>query len=311
MNTKPVISSMTLGTAQLGVHYGIANTMGQPSMREAHDIVRAAIEGGINSFDTAASYGNSEDILGEFFCSRTAPVIITKIGLNINTDPREIRNKIREEAAASSKRLKINPIPVLMLHNLLLPESYFGAVLDGFRDCCSDGVAAFFGISCGADSESLRKLIRIADDPVISYVQLPVNVADQRPLLYDVLSRMHAKGIRVFARSVYLQGLLLLPEKDIPDDLREIVPLIRKLSLLSAETGWSVQQLAVAYVRDMPGVHSLVIGAETAGQVESNVSLMNGPELDPLLRATMIEEAGSLSEYVLNPALWAHQAVFK
>ena len=58
------LSRLMLGTAQLGMPYGVANAQGQPTYRDAVEIIDAALAGGINGFDTAAGYGNSEDILG-------------------------------------------------------------------------------------------------------------------------------------------------------------------------------------------------------------------------------------------------------
>src|SRR4030066_1355820 len=57
------ISRFVLGTAQLGMDYGIANVCGQPSEKLACEIVKTALEYGVNCFDTAQAYGNSEVVL--------------------------------------------------------------------------------------------------------------------------------------------------------------------------------------------------------------------------------------------------------
>jgi len=59
-------SKLILGTVQLGSDYGIANKEGRPSEKEAFEIMKYAVENGINYFDTAYSYGNSEIIIGKF-----------------------------------------------------------------------------------------------------------------------------------------------------------------------------------------------------------------------------------------------------
>ena len=58
------LSRMMLGTVQFGLPYGVANHTGQPSYDEVVRIVAAAVEGGVNCFDTAAAYGTSEEVLG-------------------------------------------------------------------------------------------------------------------------------------------------------------------------------------------------------------------------------------------------------
>ena len=47
-----------LGTAQLGLAYGVANTTGRPDFHQAVRLIAAAAEGGVNCFDTAAAYGD-------------------------------------------------------------------------------------------------------------------------------------------------------------------------------------------------------------------------------------------------------------
>lgn len=56
-----------LGTVQLGRPYGVANRTGQPALYDVRKIVRTAIDSGVNCFDTAATYGTSEEVLGKVF----------------------------------------------------------------------------------------------------------------------------------------------------------------------------------------------------------------------------------------------------
>ena len=58
------LSRLMLGTVQFGMPYGVANRMGQPDYGDVLAMVAAAIEGGVNCFDTAAAYGSSEEVLG-------------------------------------------------------------------------------------------------------------------------------------------------------------------------------------------------------------------------------------------------------
>lgn len=60
-------NKIVLGTAQLGLDYGIANKIGKPEENKAFEIMKYAVENGINYFDTAYSYGNSEIIIRKFF----------------------------------------------------------------------------------------------------------------------------------------------------------------------------------------------------------------------------------------------------
>ena len=58
-------SRLVLGTAQLGMHYGIANKTGQPDMLAVKSMITGAWEGGVREFDTGQAYGESESVLGK------------------------------------------------------------------------------------------------------------------------------------------------------------------------------------------------------------------------------------------------------
>ena len=56
-----------IGTVQFGIPYGIANNQGQPSNEEVMAIMKHAHESGVDEYDTAAAYGESEKRLGYNF----------------------------------------------------------------------------------------------------------------------------------------------------------------------------------------------------------------------------------------------------
>ncbi|NCC93899.1 MAG: hypothetical protein EOM10_11550, partial [Opitutae bacterium] len=58
------LSRLMLGTVQFGLSYGIANRQGRPSYAVVRDILACAFEGGVNCLDTAAAYGESEELIG-------------------------------------------------------------------------------------------------------------------------------------------------------------------------------------------------------------------------------------------------------
>src|SRR5215472_9543439 len=58
------MSRIALGTAQLGMAYGIANTTGRPKAAVALEIVAECWQSGVRYFDTAQTYGDSEVVLG-------------------------------------------------------------------------------------------------------------------------------------------------------------------------------------------------------------------------------------------------------
>ena len=107
---------MVLGTAQFGMDYGIANTIGKPSNEDVFQILDLAWESGVRKFDTAPSY-NSESLLGEFILNKGIQdkiKVLTKIpSLNGLSDYETIIIKSTE---LSLKNLGC-PIDVLFFHD--------------------------------------------------------------------------------------------------------------------------------------------------------------------------------------------------
>ena len=58
------MNKLALGTAQFGLDYGVTNSEGKVQVEEVELILGCAKENSINTLDTAASYGNSEEVLG-------------------------------------------------------------------------------------------------------------------------------------------------------------------------------------------------------------------------------------------------------
>ena len=71
------LENIILGTAQWGLDYGISNKNGKTSLKEIKSIIKFAEAHGCTTLDTAASYGDSEEIIGcvaqnIFRCNKTA-----------------------------------------------------------------------------------------------------------------------------------------------------------------------------------------------------------------------------------------------
>ena len=61
------MTQFVIGTAQFGMNYGIANSTGQPSEKTIREIIECATTNEILYYDTAISYGSSEEVLGKIF----------------------------------------------------------------------------------------------------------------------------------------------------------------------------------------------------------------------------------------------------
>ena len=303
------LSALSLGTVQLGMSYGIANQHGKPEEEESFSIITEALRGGVCSFDTAHAYGDSERLLGRYFSTvQEKPFIVTKMSLPISpsTGSEQVARLMIQKVEASLKDLQLPKIPMMMLHNSDVLSFHSAVIASTFRQLKNEGLVERVGVSLGANvyEQQEANVWKYVEDDIYEAVQVPVNIFDHRLLCSGALRRMQDAGKVVFARSVFLQGLLFLEPEQVPNQLAIVREPLRKLHLLSKDEGLSLAQMAISFVRDLEEVDSLVIGAETAQQVRQHLQWLKGPALPDNVRTKLKTITMDLPESILDPAKW-------
>jgi len=160
-NSGPEVSAMGLGCMRLSPGHGaVAGTR-----QEMVVLIRAAVERGINFFDTAEVYGPfvNEELVGEALAPmRNQVVIATKFGFQIDSDgdphPVGLNSRpeyIRESVAGSLKRLKVDTIDLLYQHRVD-PSVPIEDVAGTVRDLIHEGKVRHFGLS-EAGAQTIRR----------------------------------------------------------------------------------------------------------------------------------------------------------
>jgi aryl-alcohol dehydrogenase-like predicted oxidoreductase len=199
-------NKLALGTAQFGLNYGISNKSGLVKKNQAKLILSQATKSNINLLDTAIAYGESEGILGEIGVRDFD--VITKL------PELPVGNVNVKKWAIDNVYLSINKLQVSSLYGILLHKSTDilgekGKLLNEVLfELKSRGVVRKIGASIYDpyelnDMESAKIKMDI--------IQAPFNVFDRRLELSGWLERLGALETEVHVRSVFLQGLLLLP----------------------------------------------------------------------------------------------------
>ena len=141
------ISELTLGTVQLGIPYGINNKSGMPNYEESAKILQTAIDGGVVSFDTAKSYGKSEEVLGSFFaCNSADKTLITKVEFDKET-PADIRESLYDKVRDSIKVLGVQKLPLVLMHSESYLDKYGIYLTDVLKELKQEGLVQSVGIS--------------------------------------------------------------------------------------------------------------------------------------------------------------------
>lgn len=294
-------SQMTLGGAQFGIPYGIANDTGMPSRDELARIIHMAIDHGVTQIDTAQLYGSSESRIGDALQGgwRSRVHVITKLRPIEATDASAAKTAVENSIAHSIAALGGEYLDTLLLHRAEMQTVADGVVWHTLLDLKRRGYVRRLGISV----QNREELDRAAADPDVETTQLPFNLLDRR---WDNPS-LRRDALVIHARSVFLQGLLAgAPPARWPRlSGIDINAIIATLQRLAAELGRrSVADLAVAFVRAQPWIDSLVIGVETCEQLQANLELFAVPPLDEAAVAMVRHRLPILPDQLLNPAQW-------
>lgn len=303
MNQQQYLPKITLGTVQLGTHYGIANNTGQPAMADSHQLLEFALEHGVNTLDTARIYGNAEEVIGTFeHASQFSIISKFKLSSEALNDVILAKREAKESLKISLKDLKATRIDSYLFHkNIEQPiEKVMDVLPHILRSLKEESLIKTGGISVSSPEE----LHSIDDWEQISAVQVSMNLLDTRLLENGLLDQLQRRSVKVYIRSIYLQGLLLMNEDDLPPQLSFAGVYLRKIKQMAATAGKSVTDLAFSFVRDTPGVTSIVVGAETIEQLQENIRLASSAVLDQSLYDEILNRFKNIPELLITPAKW-------
>ena len=283
---------LVLGTVQLGMKYGLANTAGQPSKEEAFRMLDTAFEGGINTFDTASVYGSAEALLGEWIKARAAKGTVRVVSKGTP----ENFGEMEAEILASLKSLNLES-----LDGYLLPsqaDMFANERLEALRHVRDMGLAAHVGVSVYEEHEALRAL-----EAGLDYIQVPYNALDQRLDRADFFDRAKERGVTVFARSPFLQGLLLMQPEALPTHLSAARPHLDRFIQLSRQYGLSQLEAALLFSCGSRAQH-VIFGAESQTQVAQILSIVERKEIPVDLLKEIRKSFQNVERNIIDPRLW-------
>ena len=296
--TSELTARIGLGTVQLGMDYGVTNQSGQPELEEAKRIVGVAEDAGVPVIDTAASYGDSEEVVGQSLSRPSRMRIVTKTP-SLPARGTDLGNidVVREAFSRSLDRLSVTRVDGLLVHHApdLLGEggeSLWGLLCD-LRD---RRLVEKIGVSVYEEEELSRILERYAVD----LVQLPLNVLDQRWARPGQLDGLQQAGIEVHSRSAFLQGVLLQQPDDLPDQFRPLGRELQAYHDFRKEHGLTALQAALGFVLST-SVDCVIVGAARAEEFEAVLQAAASlPDEFPDFSSFACQD-----QQLINPRNWA------
>ncbi len=293
------IERLVLGTAQLGLPYGITNRTGQPNQLVATAIIREAWENGIQEFDTAQGYGESERILGKSLLqlklSDQARVITKPHPLLDHLNATTLENAVVE----SLKDIGVPQIYGLMLHREEMLTSWHKGLAEILSRLVAKGIVQKVGVSV----YSPEKAIEAINTDGIDMVQVSTNILDRRLEKAGVFVLARDKKKQIYVRSVFLQGLILMNTGDVPDRLSFAGHALEKIESLANMLRMTRQELALGYIKMALPYAKVVIGVDLPEHVKDNCRVWQRSY--PVSLVSCVREFfPEVDEKILNPSLW-------
>jgi len=284
---------LALGTAQFGMAYGVANASGKVPAGEVEKILAYASSRGIDTLDTAVGYGESEGLLGTFPLSGWN--IISKIGA-APEGCHDIPAWVSTQVEGSLTRMRIPSLDALLLHaphELLRPRGE--EVYAALAVVKAQGLAKKIGISIYSPAE----LDELESRYPLDIVQAPVNVFDRRLEATGWMENLARKSTELHARSIFLQGLILMPPASRPTKFQRWGELWDAWDNWLKATGLTPLQASLRYVLGFPSIARAVVGIDSLQQLEEICEAVAGEA--PKLPSNLFTDDPDL----LNPSRWA------
>lgn len=285
---------LAIGTAQFGLDYGIANDHGKVSQKEIKKILDLARSSNISLLDTAMDYGDSEFSIGE--AGSEDFNIVSKIG-NIPVDKKNTKDFIYNKLKNTLDDLGLKSLYGLLLHR---PENLLNkngiAIYETLSEFKEMGLVKKIGISI-YEPDDLNKIIPNFE---LDIIQSPINIFDRRLINSFWADELKKKGIEIHARSVFLQGLLLIDPSKRPAYFKKWNKLFKEYDEWLYEKKISNFELCIRYVLSQDSIDKVIIGIDSCEQLKEIIDLYSSKSE----KLTVPNELFSNDKSLINPSCW-------
>ena len=288
---KPTLS---IGTVQFGLPYGISNSLGQTTLPDIEAIFRLAADADIFSLDTARAYGSSEinigSILSAHFKNDARWQITTKTQPVINP------SKLEGEFLQSLNNLCTKSIHALLVHNADSLLGSEGALIwKQLQEFKEKGLVRKIGASIYSGSQISSLLGQFP----IDILQVPINVFDHRLLRDGTLARAKEKGVEIHARSLFLQGLIFLAPQARNHFFDSEKTTLNLFQEECQKMGIPPMQAALSFAQQITYLDKLVVGVNNPLQFAEIIDASKKPQVKWDWEKFSLQDGK-----ILNPALW-------
>lgn len=295
-NTGLLVSGLCLGTMTFGSGEGVYDAIGRVDQSQADDLIRLALEGGINFFDTADVYqeGQSEETLGQSFRNLGVPrkdvVIASKAYMRVGPGRNDMgasRGHILDAVEASLKRLQTDHIDLYQIHGND-PITPIEETLRALDTLVNQGKVRYIGVSNWQAWKTAKALglSEAKDLARFETVQAYYSLAG-RDIEREIIPLLESEKTGLLVWSPLAGGLLsgrFSRDNQRPENSRRSefdFPIVDKerawnildvMAPVAEAHGCSPARIALAWLLTRPAVTSVILGAKRVDQLRDNLA---------------------------------------
>lgn len=293
---------LCLGTVQFGMDYGVQGAHRQ-SYESIDEIIEYAIKAGITQFDSAAVYGDAEDVVGHYIRHKGYGAnrirVVSKLAAGtLDGLPENMWGKVAiRQAKKSIDSLGVEKLQGFLFHNATY--IYNREAVRALDEVKKEGLAKKIGVSIYSPAEAMKAL----EYDEIDAIQIPYNLFDHRLDNSGFFEETQKRDITVYARSTLLQGLAVMDPSKLPTNMKFAENYIYCLEEICKKYQVSRLKAAIGYVNHHVGIDYIVFGVDNLEQLKEYVLTV-----DECLPDGLIEEIkdrfDDVDEKLVNPTLW-------
>jgi aryl-alcohol dehydrogenase-like predicted oxidoreductase len=247
---------------------------------------------GVDTLDTAMDYGDSEERLGNAGVRDFR--IVSKLS-ELPPGHTDVTSWVRDAVLSSVSRLGVSALEGLLFHHPMQLLSARGPeIFSALLAVKREGLVGKLGVSVYSP-EDLEPLM---SKYPIELVQAPLNVFDRRLVTTGWMRRLHTAGVEIHARSIFLQGLLVMPPHIRPRLFDHWDDYFDRWHRWLNTVGYSPVQGCIAFVGAYPEVSRVVVGVENRRQFRQVRTGFDLPPADPPL-SLICDDRG-----LIDPSRW-------
>lgn len=264
-----------LGSASFGLNYGAVNKFRMVDRLASINIIDTAIKSGFHGIDTAQNYGHAHSIIKEALVMTGGFHVTSKMGKDSFLNPESFISSLK----ACLEQLGVDRLDVLLLHDF---ETLLQPNVNDVRETLIRAIDSNLVEKIGLSAYSEEEVVFAKDlIPELTVFQLPENVCDRRLGHSKRVQELSEKGNDIYARSIFLQGILLTPPEELPSNMLGISKQIEEFRNHTFANNIDLITACVSYVQSITWLKGIIIGVNSINQLrEIIVALDNPHQLD-------------------------------